>query len=340
LTHPIVRITDTHAEVTLRARTVLIGTAALVLAACGGGDGGEDGSAAGGGANGELTPITVGVIPILDVAPIHLGVQEGIFEEHGLDVTLENAQGGAAIVPAVVSEQYQFGFSNNTSLLLAQGEGLDLLSVAPGSSSTNEDRNDFAGVVVQPDSGIEQAADLAGTSIAINTLNNISDTVVREAVRQDGGDPSNIEFVELAFPDMPAAVLDGQVDAAFVVEPFLSISISEGLRDVASAYALAAENLSVATYFTSAQYAAAEPEIADRFTEAMVESQQYATENPDAVREIITSYTEIDQDLVPELTLPAFPDSINVESVQTLADLALTDGLLSDEADATELIRQ
>lgn len=329
---------ETPPEVTLRARTSLLGVAAVILAACGGE--GEDSSASGGSNDGELTPITVGVIPILDVAPIQLGVQEGIFEEHGLDVTLENAQGGAAIVPAVVSEQFQFGFSNNTSLLLARAEGLDLVSVAPGSSSTNEDRNDFAGVVVGEDSDIESAADLAGTSIAINTLNNISDTVVREAVRQDGGDPSNIEFVELAFPDMPAAVLDGRVDGAFVVEPFLAISTGEGLRDVASAYALAAENLSVATYFTSAQYAESEPDTVDAFTAAMVESQQYATDNPDAVREIITSYTETDPGLVEELTLPAFPDSINVDSIQTLADLSVTDGLLPEPVDVNELVRQ
>jgi hypothetical protein len=51
----------------------------------------------------QLTPITVGVIPIVDAASSYLGVQEGFFEEQGLEVSLETAQGGAASVPSVVS---------------------------------------------------------------------------------------------------------------------------------------------------------------------------------------------------------------------------------------------
>jgi hypothetical protein len=41
----------------------------------------------------------VGIIPIVDVAPIYLGVQEGFFSDRNLDVTIETGQGGAAIGP-------------------------------------------------------------------------------------------------------------------------------------------------------------------------------------------------------------------------------------------------
>lgn len=314
--------------------------AGTLLAGCGGGEG--DATAPGGGdttgAGSETTSVTVGVIPILDVAPIYLGVEQGFFSDRGLDVTLETAQGGAAIVPAVVSGQYQFGFSNNTSLLLAQAQGLPLKIVAPGSSSTSKPGEDFAGVVVPADSPVQSAKDLAGKSVAINTLNNISDTVVREAVRRDGGDPTAVKFVELPFPDMPAAVAEGRVDAAFVVEPFLAISEGQGARDVASAYALATENLSVATYFTSEQVIASDPDLVDAFSEAMVESQRFASENPDEVRRIITTYTKIDPGLIDALMLPAFPAEVNTDSIQVLADLALDDGLLDEPADVDALL--
>lgn len=322
----------------ITALTSLFLTGALVAGCGGNGDSGPTGDEANNGAG--TTEVTVGVIPILDVAPIYLGIEQGFFTDRGLEVTLESAQGGAAIVPAVVSGQFQFGFSNNTSLLLAQAQGLPLKIVAPGSSSTSEPGADFAGVVVRADSDIQGAADLADATVAINTLNNISDTVVREAVRQDGGDPAGIDFVELAFPDMPAAVAEGQVDAAFVVEPFLAISESQGARDVASAYALATEDLSVATYFTSEQLIQSDPELVMAFAEAMVESQRYATDNPDEVRRIITTYTQIDPELIPALTLPAFPDEINTDSIQVLADLALEDGLLDSEADVEALIQE
>lgn len=321
-------------------RTPFATTCALIvmasaLSACG-----DDSSSEPGAGEGESTEVSVGVIPILDVAPIYLGVEQGFFSDRGLDVTMETAQGGAAIAPAVVSGQHQFGFSNNTSMLLAQAQGLPLKIVAPGSSSTSEVGEDFAGVVVNGDSDIDSAADLAGRSVAINTLNNISDTVVRESVRKDGGDPTDIDFVELAFPDMPAAVAEGRVDAAFVVEPFLAISEGQGARDVASAYALPTEDLSVATYFTSEEVISSDPELVEAFGAAMVESQEYAAENPDEVRRIITTYTEIDEALVEELTLPAFPSEVNTDSIQVLADLALEDGLLEQEADVEALMHE
>src|SRR5262245_8290359 len=70
-------------------------------------------------ASGGVTTVKVGVIPIIDVAPIYLGVSKGFFKDAGLDLKLETAQGGAAIVPGIVSGQFQFGFSNTVSLLLA-----------------------------------------------------------------------------------------------------------------------------------------------------------------------------------------------------------------------------
>src|SRR5690625_5276046 len=151
----------------MRRTRVLIGAAAAltVLAACGGngdgGNGGGDGDA-GAGDNGELTPVTVGVIPIVDTAAIWLGVDQGIFEEHGLDVTLENAQGGAAIVPAVVSGDYQFGFSNVVSLFIAADQGLPLTTLTPGAASTGDTSSDVGAVLTMPDSGISTPADLAG----------------------------------------------------------------------------------------------------------------------------------------------------------------------------------
>lgn len=307
----------------------------MSLTACGG----ADGSATGGGTGIGHREITVGVIPILDVAPIYLGIQQGFFAERKLRVKLEPAQGGAAIVPAVLSGQFQFGFSNNTSLLLAQTRGLPLKIVAPGSSSTGTPGRDFAGVVVPDGSPIRSSADLSGRSVAINTLNNIGDTVVREAVRKAGGDPATVKFVELPFPEMPAAVLSGRVDAAFVVEPFLTIARNQRSRDISSAYAEATANLSVASYFTSEDLIESEPALVEAFTEAMVESQAYAASHPDETRQVLSTYTSIGADLIPTLTLPSFAAKINRQSVQALADMAERDGLVTKPPQVDALFR-
>jgi NitT/TauT family transport system substrate-binding protein len=319
-----------------RSRGVMAAVAAtglaMALAACGG-DGGEITQNEEG--NDE---VTVGIIPIVDVAPIYLGQQEGFFEDEGIELSLESGQGGAAIVPGVESGQFQFGFSNNTSLLVAAEQGLGVKVVAAGNSTTGEVGKDFGAVVVPEDSDIKTAADLEGARVAVNTLNNIGSTTINYVVREDGGDPSSIEYVELAFPDMPAAVAQGQVDAAWVVEPFLTITTGQGATPVAWNFAGTDPELMIASYFTSSDIAEENPDLVERFTNAMNKSLEYAEENPDAVAEILTTYTELDAETAATLTLPKWPTEINTDSFELLADLAIEDGALQERPDIAAML--
>jgi len=310
--------------------------AALALAACSGSSGEPEPAASG---EGGLTPVTVGVIPIVDVAPIYLGVEQGFFEDEGLDVTLEPAQGGAAIVPAVVSGEYEFGFSNVTSLLLASQQGLPLKVVAPGNLTTGEVGKDFAAVVAMPDSGIEDAADLAGKTVAVNTLNNIGDTTVSAVVDAAGGDASQVEFVEMGFPDMPAAVESGQVDAAWILEPHLTRALQAGAEPVSWNYAEVDPNLLIAAYFTTEQQIANDPETVDAFTAALKESLSYAEEHPDETRAVLDSYTEIDPAVKDAMVMPRFTPDLDEAQLQLLADLGEQYGVFEEPVDVSALMR-
>jgi len=296
---------------------------ALVGAGVGCGSSGDGGTTTTGG----VAQVKVGIIPIVDVAPIYLGQQKGFFKSRNIELTMESGQGGAAIVPAVVSGQFQFGFSNITSLLIAQTKNVPIKVVANGVASTGAAGKDFGGVVVRKDSAITKPAELAGKKVAVNTLKNIGDTVVRESVRKAGGDPSAINFVEMPFANMPAAVENGQVDAAFVVEPALSTVTAAGGRVVAWCYVDPAPNLTVAAYFASTKLIADDPDLVKRFTEAMNESLAYADTHPDEVRGVLASYTKIPAAVRDALTLPKWPTEINQASVETLAKLGAQDGI-------------
>lgn len=313
----------------------LAAAGALALAGCSGG-GSPSTSAPSDGAA-ETTAITVGVIPIVDVAPIYLGVSQGFFEEEGLDVTLELAQGGAAIVPAVVSGEYQFGFSNVTSLLLATSNDVPLKAVAPGNFTTGADP-DFGAVVVPADSEIQTAADLAGHTVAVNTLNNIGDSTIRYVVEEDGGDPEAIEFVEMGFPDMPAAVAGAQVDAAWIVEPHLTRALEQGARVVSWNFAETDPELMIAAYFTSQQYATENPEVVEAFVAALDKSFEFAEANPDETRAILDEYTEIEPAVKEAMVMPRFATEFSEDTVQLLADLALEYGLVTEPVDFADLL--
>jgi NitT/TauT family transport system substrate-binding protein len=305
--------------------TVLAGSAACGASGSGTGD------------EGGTTRVKVGIIPIVDVAPLYLGRKKGFFEKQGIDVETVAAQGGAAIVPSVVSGQFQFGFSNPTSLMIAQVKGVPVKSVAAGAASNGKVGADVTCVGVPEDSPVRSAKDLAGRTVAVNALRNIGDTTVRESVRAAGGDPSKVKFVEIPFDQMPAALADGRVDAAWMGEPAQTIAKSQGARVIASPFAETDPKLTVATYFTSTKLQRDNPELVKRFSEAMSDSLRYATAHPDEARRILTEYTKIDAKARQSLTLPAWPAEVDMPSLRKLADLGEKDGLFGGDEEKLDL---
>ncbi|GIE89847.1 NitT/TauT family transport system substrate-binding protein [Actinoplanes regularis] len=299
---------------------------------------GSDKDSSGGDSTGSVDNVTVGVIPIIDVAPIYLGQSKGFFKSRNIELKLESGQGGAAIVPGVVSNQFQFGFSNVTSLMIAQTKSVPIKAVAAGVASTGAQGKDFGAVVVKGNSPIKTAKDLSGKKVSVNTLKNIGDTVTRNSVRKAGGDDKTVNFVEMPFPNMQAALEGGQIDAAWVVEPQLSSIKAAGGREVASTFVDAAPNLTVATYFTSQKLLADKPDLVKRFTEAINESLTYADAHPDEVRQILTTYTKIDDKTRAAVVLPKWPIEINKASVQTIADLGTQDGIFASAPDLSKLL--
>jgi NitT/TauT family transport system substrate-binding protein len=306
----------------------------VVTAGCGASAGPRSGPSSSGG----VTKVTVGVIPIVDVAPAYLGKQQGFFTRRGIDLTMVSGQGGAAIVPGVLSGQFAFGFSNITSLLVARSQNVPIKAVANGVASTGKAGADFGGVVVKASSPIRSAKDLAGKKIAVNTLKNIGDTTIRESVRKAGGDPSTVQFAEIAFPQRPAALDAGQVDAVWVVEPSLAVVRGHGGRVIAWNFVDAAPDLTIAAYFTSTKLAAENPDLVRRFREAVEESLRYADAHPDDVRQVLATYTQIDAPTRAAMTLPRWPVEINRTSVRTLATLGQRDGLFTKQPDLDAML--
>jgi NitT/TauT family transport system substrate-binding protein len=276
-----------------------------------------------------LTTVGLGVIPIVDVAPAYLGKAKGFFSSRGIDLSLVQEQGGAAIVKGVLAGKYQFGFSNVTSLMAAQADGAPLRVVANGVASTGREFRDFSAIVVPYGSPVRSARDLAGKRISVNTLKNLGDTTVRQSVRKAGGDPTGLRFVAMPFSAMPGALQAGTVDAAWVVEPALSEAITLGAQVVASNLVDTAPNLTVATYFTGPAPAGQDATLAKRFAEAVNESLRYAAEHPDEVRAVVGTYTQITETVRLMMILPDWPNAINRASVERLAVLGEADGMFT-----------
>lgn len=286
-----------------------------------------------------LTEIRVGVLPTVDVLPIYLAQDKGIFEEHGLVVEPVVAQGGAALLPSVIQGSVQISFSNTISIIQAIEKRLPM-TVVSGSHLAHDpaqpvDADHPVSVLfASPGSGIESAADLNGRIVSINNLGNIQEVAVRNAIEKGGGDPSTIRFLELPLPQMQTSLDEGQVDAISVNEPFTTAGINAGYRIVARPFTdfdVSASQISV--YFTTASFAQNYPQTVESFRDALSEAIEYAREHPDEARAVLQQYTGISPEIAEQVALPHYETALNRPSIEELAELSQRYGLLEQELD-------
>jgi ABC-type nitrate/sulfonate/bicarbonate transport system substrate-binding protein len=318
----------------LRAAALLL---ALAFAAGAAGCGDDD---AGGGGEGEPATLNVGVIPIADVAPLYLGMKKGFFEEEQLTIKPQLAEGGAAITPAVVSGDFQIGFSNTISLLIAASQDLPVEIISQGVLGGKTEEEAWADLLVLKDGPIKEPKDLEGKTIAVNTLKNICEVTIKASLEEEGVAVDKLRFAEVPFPDMNAALEAGRVDGACVVEPFVSQGKAGKARGIDPFYVRTAPDLTVATYFTSTQYAEENADVVDRFVKAMNRSLTYAQSHPDEVREVLLDYTEIPPEAAEQIQLPIWRPDLNEPTIERLSELSLKYGLIEEEPDLDELIRE
>ena len=334
-----------------RRRLLAVGTATVVVgaaSACGQGDPSGGGDTAGGpdaaggtaGGSGDLRAVTVGAIPIVDVAPLHLAKEQGFFEEAGLDVTIENTSGGAISFPGVSSGQFDFAFGNVVSMMVARSQGIGLKFFCSGSTTTGEPGEDNVALIAAPGSGFESIRDLAGKTLSSNQLANIGDTACRQVMDKAGGDGGSLEFMEMAFPDVQAALENGQLDAGVVVEPFVTPALEAGMVAVSWPYAEANPELDTGGYFASEETLENDPDLVRSFREALVRGLEYAQQNPDEVRRITGTYTQTPPEVLEKMKLPRFRPEFNLEAQEELAETARTYGTVTGELSVPDMFAE
>lgn len=307
---------------------------AALLAACG------SSSSDGGGASTSedgVTTLKVGVVPNSDIAPLYVGIRQGFFREQGLEIEPQPASAGAAIVPAVVSGQYQFGYGSIIPLLTATARGLPLQAVAAGNQEATDERDAFIAVLAKKGSDIRRLTDLAGRKVGVNAVRSISDLGIRGALEAQGARlDGEISYVEVPGPDMASALESGRVDAVVVAEPFMTVQ-----RDVTQIVSKpiweATPGGTVGLYYTTEEYAADNEDVVERFRTAMNRSLEYTEANPDAARAAVVDYARMEQAVADAILLPRWSTDMNVASVEKTAALMEQFGF-ADEVDASKLL--
>jgi NitT/TauT family transport system substrate-binding protein len=225
------------------------------------------------------TKIRVSTIPIIDTAPLQVGIAKGFFAAEGLEIDTTPTAGGAMGLPALAAGQVQITFSNIISVVLGAKQGLGFEVIAAG-SNTGDKTPDLAALVAKKGSAIKTGKDLEGKRVAVNTRNNIIWLYARAWVQATGGNPDAVTYLEVPFPQMVDAVKGDRVDAAFVVEPFLSAGVaSDSVSIVGWPYNAVQKRIPVSQYVATKTFITQNPGVIDRWVRAYNKSVDWTNQN-------------------------------------------------------------
>jgi NitT/TauT family transport system substrate-binding protein len=312
---------------------------AIAAAGCGGGGTGANASSGGGGSKTKVTKITLGVLPLVDEATSYVARSQGYFTKHHLEVTLKPMSSGSASVPQVLNGQVQFASSSVLAPVIAVSKGLPLKVVAPQSDAGATPATDSQSLVVAPN-GPKTIKELEGKTIGVGSLQNPGEFAARAYLEEQGIDYSKIHVVEIEEPDMVSALKSGRVAGAVVSEPFQTVALEAGLRELikgvfaSGKLASSAKNI----YYTSSSYLSQNPEVATEFSEAVVEANEYINKNPEAARQAVKGFTEIPAKVLSKIVLPQYATSIDCTSVTSIIGLEKKWGWIKKNVSLSELL--
>ncbi|MGE2834895.1 ABC transporter substrate-binding protein [Mycobacterium sp. SMC-4] len=308
------------------ARWGALASAAAVLTACGGGDNTAPATSDEG-----LTTVNIGTIPATLSAPLFVGIEEGIFAKHGLDVKVNFADGGAAVIPSVLSGENQFGYSNTVSQLAAIDQGLPLRLVQPAWAPCCEFDEDDHGLLVLPDSGIDEPKDLEGANIAVNTLQNIGEVHIRRAFDNLGVSHEGLTWTQLPFSDMGEALARGDVDAIWVSEPHRTPGLNKGWKQIVAPGIQSFPDQVGGYYSTSQSFAESNPGTVKQFRDAMKEVNAFAEQNPGRVGEVAVAEMGIDPAIIDQVNFPKFPTEDDGQALRNYGAAVVQYGIIDEE---------
>jgi NitT/TauT family transport system substrate-binding protein len=162
---------------------------------------------------------------ILCAPPYEVTREAGYFREEGLDLNLVYMRGSTAATQALVGGAVDYGATSFDDVVEAVNRGADIKRF----SSTA--RLPLLALAIAPDrvAEINGFKDLEGRTVGIVSLGSISQSLMLFLMRKAGADGQKVKFAQLG-PNIYDTVRLGQVDAAWVGEPALSLLVKQGGR--------------------------------------------------------------------------------------------------------------
>ncbi len=284
----------------------------------------------------ERAEIQLGLPASADAVPAYIGVDHGIFEKYGLNVT-PVAVDPASVMTALVDGDIDIALVDYAALFKDQAakEEKDLRVIAEGYQAAPG----VLSVVVMQDSAIDTPAELAGKRIAVDQAGGLGQAVVAETLDTLNVSSSQIEFVAMPFEQMADALRGGGVDAAWMVEPHIARAeqgvegdggMVGGVHRLLDTATGVTAGLPISGYAVRATIASELPRTIAAFQAAISEAKELAGADRTVVEEALVAHVTMDEQTATLARLGSYPTSTVPRRLQRVADLLGDDVLGAD----------
>jgi NitT/TauT family transport system substrate-binding protein len=239
-----------------------------------------------------LVTITVDTLPIANALPMDLGIKKGFFSAQGIEINKRTLQSGNDIVLALANHNGEIGYLGWVPMMIASTQGIAISAVAPSEVEGTNATDNWQNILVKGDSSIRAPADLAGKTIAVNALKGVGEVMIKAALRKLKVNPNSVRLLAMPFPTMRTALRNGQVDAIWTPEPFLSQALNlDNARTVMAPGPVLGKFWPIGAYASLTEWSRSNPALARKFRVAINRSLTYAQSHPAEIRELLPAGT-------------------------------------------------
>jgi NitT/TauT family transport system substrate-binding protein len=251
----------------------------------------------------------------------------GFFAKAGLTVEMTALSNGGAMTAGIVSGAIDIAPSNVASMSAAYARGLHLDLFAP-SVVVLASAPATTIIAVANDSALHTARDFNGKIIGCNTLRDLQQAAVMTWMDKNGGDAKTAQFVEIPNADQLGALATKRIDAACLVEPFLS-SATNNTGAVARPYDSLGSTLMTFGWIANHDWYVANPDLVKKVVGALRASARWADANPDKTAAINAKYSGVPAASLMAQHRQVFSDgSLDPALIQPIVDASAHYGFL------------
>ena len=279
-----------------------------------------------------LATINLDTLNIANGYPLDLGIQKGFFSKRGIEIKKTVLQSGNDIVLALANGNGDVGYLGYVPAMIARTQGIKFQIIAASDVEGTSESDNWQNIMVKGSSSIRTPQDLAGKTIAVNALKGVGEVMIKAALKKVGVDPNSPKLVAIGFGAMRAALNNGQIDAFWAPEPFVSQALNiDGARIVMAPGPVLGRFWPIGAYGALDSWVSKNPQLAKSFREAINESLTYAQNHPDEIRALLPSGTQ-------NVRLPIWSPVVDRDKLIQLARYTKEYGVITSLPNMTLLV--